>query len=54
VDSTVTGQVAKHGYVNIDGLDSSLGMINAAKLKKIYKWVYCTRLKGWSREIETI
>jgi hypothetical protein len=39
VVSTVTGQVAKHGYVNIDGLDSSLGMINAAKLKKIYKWV---------------
>jgi hypothetical protein len=29
--------VSKHGYVNIDGLDSSLGMINAAKLKSIYK-----------------
>ena len=35
----VPTQVVKHGYINIDGLDSSLGMINAAKLKSIYKSV---------------
>ena len=33
------GEVIKHGYVNLDGLDASLQMLNQARKKNIFKLV---------------
>ena len=33
------GEVIKHGYVNLDGLDASLQMLGQARKKTIFKLV---------------
>jgi len=38
----VTYILRNHGYTNIDGLDPSQGLLDAAQTKNLYKQVFCT------------